>query len=513
MVNTNSTEQIFHSEKLSLATLREIWESDLALSWDATARERVRQGRAYLEEKMARADHPIYGINTGFGSLYNLSIEGSDLAQLQTNLVRSHACGTGEVLDPRLVGLMLLLKARSLALGFSGVRPQVIDQLLAFYNRGIYPRVYEQGSLGASGDLAPLAHLARGLMGEGEVWYRGEWQDAAKVLAQEELEPLQLQSKEGLALLNGTQFMLALGIDSYFQAQDMDYQADLLAALSLDAYDGRPEPFDARLHELRPHPGQIRTAQRIREILEGSALLHRPKEHVQDPYSFRCVPQVHGASKDVLSYVGTVLERELNSVTDNPTVFPDSDAILSGGNFHGQPLALALDHLSLALAELGSISERRTYLLVGGQRGLPPFLVARPGLNSGLMIPQYTAASLVSQNKQLCVPATADSITSSNGQEDHVSMGANAATKLRRVVNNLRGIQAIELLTASQALHFREGSTSTFLAHLLDLYREEVPFIAEDRYLSADIERSRQFLAQLHIDAELFGEGEGPAQM
>lgn len=513
MVNTKATEQLFHTEEISLATLREIWESDQPLTWNDTARERVKQGRAYLEEKISQADRPIYGINTGFGSLYNLSIEGSDLAQLQTNLVRSHACGTGATLEPQLVGLMLLLKARALSLGFSGVRPKVIDQLLAFYNRGIYPRVYEQGSLGASGDLAPLAHLARGLMGEGEVWYQGQWRDAATVLAQEGLKPLQLQSKEGLALLNGTQFMLALGIHSYFQAQDMDYQADVLAALSLDAYDGRPEPFDARLHQLRPHPGQIRTAQRIREILEGSTLLHRPKEHVQDPYSFRCIPQVHGASKDVLSYAGTVLERELNSVTDNPTVFPETDAILSGGNFHGQPLALALDHLSLALAELGSISERRTYLLVGGQRGLPPFLVARPGLNSGLMIPQYTAASLVSQNKQLCVPATSDSITSSNGQEDHVSMGANAATKLTRVVVNLRGIQAIELLTASQALHFRKGSTSDFLERLLELYREEVPFIEEDRYLSADIEHSREFLAQLHIDAELFRDSEGPAQM
>ncbi|MDR9374816.1 MAG: histidine ammonia-lyase [Schleiferiaceae bacterium] len=490
-------------EPLSLEALQALFFNRQKLALSDEARRRIQACRQFLEDLTQQDDKPVYGINTGFGSLYSVSIEGQDLSRLQENLVRSHACGTGASLDPELVRLMLFLKVQSLSYGHSGVRLALVERLIAFYNEGILPRVYEQGSLGASGDLAPLAHLSLALLGEGEVWYQDRWQRADQALTTVGLTPLRLQAKEGLALLNGTQFMLAHGLWGYFKGQQLQYQADLAAALSLEAYDGRPEPFDERLHEVRPQPGQKKVAARIRGFLEGSTLLHRPKEHVQDPYSLRCVPQVHGATLDAMQYVAQVLHQELNGVTDNPTLFPEQGDVLSGGNFHGQPLALALDHLALALAELGSISERRTYLLVSGTRGLPPFLVARPGLHSGLMIPQYTAASVVSQNKQLCTPATADSITSSNGQEDHVSMGANAATKLLRVVDNLHTILAIEYLTASQALFFREGATSPFLTGLLERFRRDVPFLDSDRVLSHDIQAARRFLRTLQVEPTL----------
>ena len=502
MASTDSHHYI-GPEPLSLEALKTLFFSHQKLALGQEARQRIQACRQYLEKITQQNDKPVYGINTGFGSLYSVSIEGQDLSRLQENLVRSHACGTGASLDPELVRLMLFLKIQSLSYGHSGVRLALVEQLITFYNEGIFPRVYEQGSLGASGDLAPLAHLSLALLGEGEVWYQDRWQSAAQALETAGLAPLRLQAKEGLALLNGTQFMLAHGLWGYFKGQQLQYQADLAAALSLEGYDGRPEPFDERLHQVRPQPGQKKVAARIRGFLEGSALLHRPKEHVQDPYSLRCVPQVHGATLDAMQYVAQVLQQELNGVTDNPTLFPAQGDVLSGGNFHGQPLALALDHLALALAELGSISERRTYLLVSGARGLPPFLVARPGLHSGLMIPQYTAASVVSQNKQLCTPATADSISSSNGQEDHVSMGANAATKLLRVVDNLHTILAIEYLTASQALYFREGATSPFLAGLLERFRRDVPFLDSDRVLSRDIQAARRFLRTLQVEPTL----------
>jgi histidine ammonia-lyase len=415
--------------------------------------------------------------------------------------VMSHACGTGEEVPQEVVKLMILLKIQALAYGKSAVQLETVDRLVDFFNQDIIPVVYQLGSLGASGDLAPLAHMSLPLLGLGEVYYKNKKQPAAAVLKELGLNPVQLKSKEGLALLNGTQFMSAYGVWCLLQTKRLSNAADMIATISIEAFDGRIDPFKPHIHSIRPHAGQIKTAANIWKLLEGSEFIKRKKEQVQDPYSFRCVPQVHGASKDTFDYVSGVFLTEINSVTDNPTVFPEEDEIISGGNFHGQPLALALDFLAIALAELGSISERRTYQLIAGLRGLPPFLVAKPGINSGFMIPQYTAASIVSQNKQLCTPASIDSIVSSNGQEDHVSMGANAATKCYKVVENLQRILAIELLNASQALEFRRpGKSSAILEKLIASYRQHVPFVDEDKILYTEIEKTVQFLKQTKFE-------------
>jgi histidine ammonia-lyase len=412
----------------------------------------------------------------------------------------SHACGTGEEVPAEIVKLMLFLKIQGMAYGNSGVQVATVKLMIDFFNNNILPIIYNQGSLGASGDLAPLAHLSLALIGMGDVRVDGVKMNTSDALLKFNLKSVQLQSKEGLALLNGTQFMSAYGCWSIIQAIRLERIADVVGAISLDAYDGRIEPFHHLIHEIRPHAGQISTASRYRELLKGSEIISRTKRHVQDPYSFRCIPQVHGASKDALSFVMNIFLTEINSVTDNPTVFPDDDLIISAGNFHGQPLALPLDFLAIALAELGNISERRTYQLISGLRGLPAFLVADPGLNSGFMIPQYTAASIVSQNKQLCSPASVDSIVSSNGQEDHVSMGANAATKLLRVVDNLEKILAIELFNASQALEFRRPlKSSVALEKVITSFRNEVPFVEKDRVLFTDIANSIQFLRKFNF--------------
>ena len=500
MENTNL---IISPDHLRLESLYESWIEGRGIELSQESKGLIIKCRDYLDAKMLRAEAPIYGINTGFGSLYNISIEGHDLESLQENLVKSHACGAGEEVDSEIVKMMLLLKVRSLSFGHSGVRLEVVDYLCRFFNEDLLPVVYEQGSLGASGDLAPLAHLSLALLGEGEVYLKSERMSAQSALEKIGLEPLKLKSKEGLALLNGTQFMLAFGVIGLFNGMRISYLADLIGSISVDAFDGRIEPFDHLVHKARPHNGQIKTSERVREFLEGSELINRPKVHVQDPYSFRCIPQVHGATKDALEYVYKTFSTEINSVTDNPTIFPDDDKIISGGNFHGQTLALALDMLAIAIAELGNISERRTYLLVSGQRELPAFLVARPGLNSGLMIAQYTAASIVSQNKQYCTPASIDSIVSSNGQEDHVSMGANAATKAHKVINNVFTVLGIELMSASQALKFRDQNSSEFIEALLSAYRDEVPFINKDRILSTDIAASKNFISTLELDSEL----------
>jgi histidine ammonia-lyase len=461
----------------------------------AAAQQRIERCYTYLHEKTAQSAEPVYGVNTGFGALCNTSISTQKLTQLQENLLRSHACGTGAEVPSTIVQLMLVLKIQSLAYGHSGVQLRTVQLLVEMFNHQILPVVYEQGSLGASGDLAPLAHLCLPLIGEGEVWYSGTKMPAAQALQSVGLEPVKLEAKEGLALINGTQFMSAIGVWCILRAEYLSNKADEIAALSVDAFDARLDPFHEALHRIRPHSGQLTTAQHIRHLLNKSEINAQPKTAVQDPYAFRCIPQVHGASKDTIAHVRQVFSTEINSVTDNPNVFPEEDLILSGGNFHGQPLALALDFLAIALSEVGSISERRTYQLISGQRKLPAFLTPNPGLHSGLMIPQYTAASIVSQNKQLCTPASVDSIVSSNGQEDHVSMGANAATKCMRVVNNLRTILAIELLTASQAIEFRRPlKTSPVLEQLLADYRKVVPFIQEDRYLHPDIKQSEQFI-------------------
>ena len=485
------------SERLTIAGLKEILDSGKPVALSEELRRRIVRCREYLDRKIKDSDQPVYGITTGFGSLCDISVGGDELSQLQRNLVMSHSCGTGEQVPSEIVRLMLLLKIRSLSYGYSGVRLETVERLIDFYNNGILPVVYRQGSLGASGDLAPLAHLSLPLLGLGEVEHDGRRRPSAEVLEEFGWKPLELQSKEGLALLNGTQFMSAYGVQAVIDARRLSDWADRIGALSLDAFDGRIEPFYDEVHVIRAHPGQLATARAVRSLLEGSELIHRPKKHVQDPYSFRCMPQVHGATKDTIDYVAGVLETEINSPTDNPTIFPDEDMIISAGNFHGQPIALAMDFLAIALAELGSISERRIYKLISGSRGLPHFLVANPGLNSGFMIPQYTAASIVSQSKGLCMPASVDSIPSSQGQEDHVSMGANAATKLRRVVLNTERVLAIELFNAAQALEFRRPArTSPALENLVADYRRRVPFIDNDTVMYPYIEASVQFLRE-----------------
>ena len=486
------------TSKIDFAAIQKIISEKQTLALSDEAKKKVIKCREYLDKKLRSSNDSIYGINTGFGALYNKSIPDKDIEKLQENLVMSHACGTGEEVPQEIVKLMMLLKIQGLSLGYSGVSIEVIERLLLFYNQEVIPVIYTQGSLGASGDLAPLAHLSLPLIGMGEVYFEGKKQSAESVLKKLKLSPLKFRSKEALALLNGTQFMSAYGTWMLMKAKRLSESADTIAAISLDAFDGRVEPFNENIHKVRAHAGQVAVAKKMKKMLEGSQLIQRKKEHVQDPYSFRCIPQVHGASRDAIAYCENVFLTEINSVTDNPTIFPDEDEIISGGNFHGQPLAIALDLLAIALSELGSISERRTYQLISGQRGLPPFLVANPGLNSGFMIPQYTAASIVSQNKQLCTPASVDSIVSSNGQEDHVSMGANAATKCFQVVNNLERILAIELFTAAQGLEFRRpAKSSPVIEKLISGYRKEVKFIKEDKVMYLEISRSVEFLRNL----------------
>ncbi|APG64055.1 histidine ammonia-lyase [Tenacibaculum todarodis] len=497
---------IISSKQLDLETIHDLLHTDkkLQLSEDSIAK--VIKCRAYLDAKMQENSKPIYGINTGFGALYNVKIDGKDLQKLQENLVMSHACGAGDEVPQEIVKLMLLLKIQSLSYGHSGVQLEIIYRLVDFYNNNIFPVVYTQGSLGASGDLSPLAHLALPLIGLGEVYFEGEKISGKEILDKFNWQSIQFKSKEGLALLNGTQFMSAYGVSNLLKAYKLSYLADTIGTLSLEAFDGRIEPFNELIHLVRPHNGQLKTAKRISEFLEESTLINQEKKHVQDPYSFRCMPQVHGATKDTLAFVKKTFITEINSVTDNPNVFVEEDLLISGGNFHGQPLALALDFLAIAMAELANISERRTYQLVSGHRHLPPFLVSNPGLNSGFMIPQYTAASIVSQNKQYATPASVDSIESSNGQEDHVSMGANAATKAKKVVDNVQTVLAIELFTASQGLSFGNGKTSPFLESLVGLFRNEVSIVEEDRVMHHDIKKASQFIDGFTIEVtELFG--------
>ncbi len=505
-LKSNTKMNHFHyisSEVLSLEAVAEIIDHQKHLALSEEAKVNIQKCRDYLDKKMASNEAPIYGINTGFGSLCNVKISNENLSQLQENLVKSHSCGTGDEVPLEIVKLMLLLKIQSLSYGHSGVQLQTVERLIEFYNNDILPVIYTQGSLGASGDLAPLAHLSLPLLGEGEVYFEGKKVHASEVMKKFNWQPIVLQSKEGLALLNGTQFMSAYGAYVLIKATKYSYLADLIGTISLEGFDGRQEPFNELIHFIRPHKGQIVTATRVNEFLEGSQIISQKKEHVQDPYSFRCIPQVHGASKDAIDYVKKVFKTEINSVTDNPNIFIESDMIVSGGNFHGQPLALSLDFLGIALAELGSISERRTYQLISGTRNLPAFLVDNPGLNSGFMIPQYTAASIASQNKQLATPASVDSIVSSNGQEDHVSMGANAATKCLKIMENLERILAIELMNASQAIEFRRPfKSSDFIEMFLKSYRAEVPLVKEDRILHYDIQNSVAFLNSFFIELE-----------
>ena len=483
------------SAHLTQDLIDEIITKNYKLELDDDARECIVKCREYLDRKIAEADKPIYGVTTGFGSLCDITISADQMAELQVNLIKSHACGIGARVDNHIVKIMILLKVQSLSYGHSGCRLETVQRLIDFFNNDIYPIVYEQGSVGASGDLVPLAHLCLPLVGLGEVEYQGERMSGAEILRRMGWDPIHLGPKEGLALLNGTQNMSAFAVWSLIKAKRITAWADTIAAMSLDAFDGRPEPFNIAVHLVRFHRGQIATAARINELLRGSQLLNQPKSNVQDPYSFRCIPQVHGAVKDTLSYVKSVVDIEINAATDNPTICPEEDLIISAGNFHGEPIALPMDFLCIAMSELGNISERRTYKLVSGKRGLPSFLVADPGLNSGFMIPQYTAASIVSQSKTLCMPSSADSIPTSQGQEDHVSMGANAGTKLLRITNNTERVLAIELFTAAQALEFRRPlRSSPFIEKVHQAYRAVVPFIDHDVVMYPHIAKSVEFM-------------------
>lgn len=483
------------NEWVSLEKLDEILASNTTLALSAEAKAAILKCRAYLDEKVATSDRLIYGINTGFGSLCDTAISSEDLEQLQRNLVLSHACGMGERVPEEIVRRLLILKIMGLSHGASGVQLETVERLVFFFNNHIHPVVFQQGSLGASGDLAPLAHLVLPLLGEGTVMFEGKEYTSQEINKQFGLEPIALRSKEGLALLNGTQFMSGYASYAISHARKLWKQFNEIAAISLDGYDGRKEPFGIQVNGIRNQVGQIKTAEIFRELLAESELANREKAHVQDPYSFRCIPQVHGASYDTIEHCATIVEREINAVTDNPTVFPDDDIVVSAGNFHGQPLALAMDFLAIALAEMGSISERRIYKSISGTRTLPAFLVAKPGLNSGFMITQYTCASIVSQNKQLCTPASIDTIDSSNGQEDHVSMGANAATKLFRVIDNCYSIQGIEILHACQSLEFRRpAKSSPRLEKIFSDFRKNVPFVTEDRYMHPLMQASKEFV-------------------
>jgi histidine ammonia-lyase len=465
------------------------------VSISSGAHERISKCRKYLDEKMENSDALFYGINTGFGFLQDVQIDKSQLQELQRNLIKSHACGMGEEVPADIVKLMIVFKIKSLSYGYSGVQTATVERLVDMYNNDVLPVIYTQGSLGASGDLAPLSHLSLPLIGLGEVHHAGVKMPAADALKKFGWNPIELKSKEGLALINGTQFMSAYGLHSLVQCNRLMQWANRIAAISFDAFACTIEPLHENIHAIRAHNGQVSTAATMRRLLNGSEMAAAKKTQVQDPYSFRCIPQVHGATQDCFDHVCSVFIKEINSVTDNPNIFPDDDLIVSGGNFHGQPLAITLDYLAIAMSELASISERRTYQLISGQRGLPAFLVSNPGLNSGLMIPQYTAAGIVSENKQLCTPSSVDSIPSSNNQEDHVSMGANAATKCKRVVDNVEKVLAIELLTAVQALEFRRPlKTSAVLEEIITAFRKEISFNVADRILHEDLMKAVAFL-------------------
>lgn len=498
------TEKYYVGEiDLTYAQIEHILKHNLKLALSDEGRERIQKCRDYLDKKTNEGITPIYGVTTGFGSLCNTHISHTELSILQENLVKSHSCSIGVPVDPVIVKLMLLLKAHALAKGFSGVQVQTVERMIDMYNEDILPVVYDRGSLGASGDLAPLANLFLPLIGEGEVTYRGKSMSGKQALDFFGWEKITLQSKEGLALLNGTQFMSANGIKALIDGWHLVNCFDLFGAMSLEAYDGRIEPFLDCIQQVRPHKGQIETGKVFRTLLEGSQIIEREKLHVQDPYSFRCIPQVHGAVKDAMNHVTDILHTEINSVTDNPTVFPDLDMVVSGGNFHGEPLALAFDYMGVALHELGNISERRVAQLILGERGLPPFLIAHPGLNSGFMIPQYAAASVVSQNKMYAWPASCDSIVSSNGQEDLVSMGANAGTKLHKIIDNLKFIAGIELMNAAQGIDFRRPlKSSPYIEKVMAEFRKFVPFVNEDVVMTDYISKTMEFLDNFSVEIE-----------
>ena len=488
------------NQPISLDDLRDFLSSNSTIELSDESKSKINSCRKFLEKKIAEPGARYYGINTGFGALCDVEIPNDQLEQLQENLVMSHACGMGDEVKTEVVRLMVLLKIKGLAQGHSGVTVETVEKLTELYNKEIFPVIWEVGSLGASGDLATLAHLTLPLIGKGSVRYKNEKRNAEDVLRELKISAIKLKAKEGLALLNGTQFMSAWGCYSLMEAERVTRLSDFTAAISVDAFDAQTNPFHPAIQRVRNHQGQIESAQNVLQFLEGSEIAKQQKENVQDPYSFRCVLQVHGAVKYAVAQVRDVFEREINAVTDNPLIFEDENLILSGGNFHGEPLAIALDYLGIAMSELASISERRTFQLISGKRNLPKFLVEDSGLNSGLMIPQYTAASIVSMNKQLATPASVDTITSSDGQEDHVSMGANAAVKTYKIVYNIEKVLAIEFMTAMQALDFRKPlKSSPLIEKVKSDYRKIVPFYDKDRVIYDDIQVTVDFMRGIKI--------------
>lgn len=447
-------------------------------------------------EKIVHTHLPVYGINTGFGPLCDTRISEEDTSLLQSNILKSHSVGVGKPIPQEIAKLMLITKVQALAQGYSGIAPQTLDRIIWHIDNDVIPVVPEKGSVGASGDLAPLSHLFLPLIGLGYVNLGDEKHPAGEILKQHNLQPLVLGPKEGLALINGTQFILAFAIKAVERLNNALNVADLIGAISLEGLMGSARPFDARLHAIRPYKGTKLVAKRLAALLQGSAIgnAHVDCDRVQDPYSLRCMPQVHGASRNAWLHLKELTEIELNSVTDNPVIF-NADDTISGGNFHGQPLALPLDYATVAAAELGNIADRRCYLMSEGRYGLPKLLTQHAGLNSGLMIPQYTTAALVTENKTFCFPASADSVPTSLGQEDHVSMGSISGRKLHMVLDNLEYIQAIELLYASQAMEFRRPLQSTPVVESLhQLVRQHVPFIKEDRIFADDINALHQLI-------------------
>ena len=498
-------EFIINNSPLEIETLYNIIDKELILKLSKESIKNVNDCRDYLDKKIIDSESPLYGINTGFGSLYNVSIKDKDLSKLQHNLILSHACGVGDKVPLKIVKIIMLLKIITLSKGNSGIHIDTLNRLIFFYNKSIFPVIFKHGSLGASGDLSPLAHLSLPLIGEGQVYCNGSIKDVKEILNKFDLSPLKLKSKEGLALLNGTQFMSAYGLHLLFQSYKISYMADLIASVSLDAFDCKTDPFDNLIQKVRLYRGQTIIANRINNFRNNSEIAKSEKIHTQDPYSFRCIPQVHGATLDTIHYATSVIIKEVNSVNDNPIIFHKEDRIISGGNFHGQPLAYVLDFLKIAISEIGNISERRTYNLISGQRNLPAFLVDNPGLNSGFMIPQYTAASLVSLNKQLSSPSSVDSIVSSNGQEDHVSMGANSAILLFDICENVKKILSIELFNSAQAIDLKKPlKTSDSLQQFISMYRNKVEFISEDKLMHNEINSTLDFVESYNINEGLF---------
>ncbi len=486
---------ILADEDWDIFDIQRIISNNLKLKLSDSVAQKVAKNRSYLEKVISSSSSAIYGINTGFGSLCDIRISDENLEELQLNLIRSHACGMGDLVPLEVVKIIFLLKIKNLCLGFSGVRLSLIEKMIEYFNHEIYPVIYTLGSLGASGDLAPLAHLSLTLIGEGDVWFGGQIYPAAQILKKLNISPTNLESKEGLALLNGTQFCTAYGVFNLLSAYRIIDWANAISAFSLSAFDCSVKPFDASLHKVRRQFGQISISRRIVSLISEINSYSEISQYVQDPYSFRCIPQVHGASLDLINFFTNTIHNEINAVTDNPTVFDQEDKILSGGNFHAQPIALGLDILAMALSELANISERRIFHLISGKRELPAFLTPNAGLNSGLMIAQYTAAGIVSQNKQLCTPASVDSIVSCNGQEDHVSMGANAATKCYQVVLNTLRVLGIELIVSNQALYFKSISFNPGgLNNLLEKTRDTIPYFDSDIILYPHLDSAFQLL-------------------